>query len=204
MEKAPGIFYHSNTKQGYWFMRNTLFTFLSIVACSAVIAAEPAANSLQAQAGELVQQFVGLLKPQLKQAMAEGGPSQAIAVCADRAPGIAKSLSATSGWAVKRVSLNPRNASRAIPDSWEKAVLEEFDRRQRAGEEAASLHFGEVTGGQYRYMQAQGVEPLCLACHGKGLADATVLTLQEYYPDDTATGYSLGQVRGAISLSRSM
>jgi len=185
-------------------MRNTLFTFLSIVACKLVIAAEPGANSLQAQAGEVVRQFVALLKPQLKQAMAEGGPSQAITVCADLAPGIAESLSVASGWKVTRVSLNPRNASRAIPDSWEKTVLAEFDRRQRAGEHAESLHFGEVTGGQYRYMQAQGVEPLCLTCHGKGLADATVLTLQEYYPDDMATGYSLGQVRGAISLSRSM
>lgn len=185
-------------------MRNTLFTLLSIAACTAVFAAEPVEKPLQVQAGELAQQFVGLLKPQLKQAMEEGGPSQAIAVCADLAPGIADALSATSGWTVKRVSLNVRNASRAVPDEWEQVVLLEFDRRQRAGEEAASLHFGEVTGGQYRYMQAQGVEPLCLSCHGKGLADATELTLQEYYPDDMATGYSLGQVRGAISLSRRM
>jgi hypothetical protein len=185
-------------------MRNTLLTLLSIAACSTGLAAEPPAESLQLQAEELAQQFVGLLKPQLKQAMAEGGPSQAVAVCADVAPSIAESLSVTSGWTVKRVSLNARNASRAVPDSWEHAVLQEFDRRQQAGEEAASLRFGEVTGGQYRYLQAQGVEPLCLTCHGKELADTTVLTLREYYPDDMATGYSLGQVRGAISLYKNL
>jgi hypothetical protein len=50
-------------------------------------------------------------------------------------------------------------------------------------------------------MQAQGVEPLCLVCHGKGLSDEVKATLEEYYPDDLATGYSLGQVRGAISVS---
>ena len=53
-------------------------------------------------------------------------------------------------------------------------------------------------------MQAQAVEPLCLVCHGKGLSDEVQDALEQYYPDDTATGYSLGQVRGAISLSRDM
>jgi len=185
-------------------MRKALVILASIAACAAVFPAEPADELLQRQAEELAQQFVGLLKPQLKQAMAEGGPTQAIAVCADLAPGIADALSATSGWTVKRVSLKPRNSSRALPDSWEEDVLQEFDRRQRAGEAAASLNFAQRTGGLYRYMQAQGAEPLCLTCHGEVLADATVLSLQEYYPDDMATGYSLGQVRGAISLAKGL
>jgi hypothetical protein len=185
-------------------MRSVVFALLFIMACAAAISAEPATDSLQKTARALAQEFVGLLKPQLKRALADGGPSNAISVCADVAPGIATSLSTQSGWTVERVSLNSRNASRAIPDSWEHNVLLEFDRRQRAGEEASSISFGQVVGGQYRYMQAQGVEPLCLTCHGKGLADTTVETLQEYYPDDMATGYSLGQVRGAISLSKSL
>ncbi|MBP6725532.1 MAG: DUF3365 domain-containing protein [Halioglobus sp.] len=154
------------------------------------------------QAGALAQEFVSLLRPRLKQAMAEGGPAGAIAVCADVAPAIADSLSARSGWNVKRVSLKSRNASRAVPDDWERAVLLEFDRRQAAGEDAADISFGEVVTGQYRYMQAQGVEPLCLLCHGKGLADDVEQTLRQYYPDDWATGYSVGQVRGAISVSK--
>ena len=51
-------------------------------------------------------------------------------------------------------------------------------------------------------MQAQGVEPVCLLCHGSKLDGAVTQALQAYYPDDTATGYTLGQVRGAISLSK--
>ena len=80
----------------------------------------------------------------------------------------------------------------------------EFNRRQAEGEDAADIYFGEVVNGQYRYMQAQGVEPLCLLCHGKGLSDEVGTTLDQYYPDDWATGYSLGQVRGAISLSKKL
>jgi hypothetical protein len=174
------------------------------VVWATALAAEPGADTPDKQARELAQQFVGLLKPQLKQAMADGGATRAIAVCADKAPAIADSLSTKSGWTVKRVSLKSRNASRAVPDGWERRVLLEFDRRQAAGENAADIDFGEVVGGQYRYMQAQGVEPLCLVCHGKGLADDVQETLRQYYPDDWATGYSLGQVRGAISLSKTL
>lgn len=186
------------------FITNALFALTVLAHSTAAPAQESSAAGLARQARELAQQFVGQLKPQLKQAMGEGGPTHAIQVCADIAPTIADSLSASSGWMVKRVSLKSRNASRAVPDKWEQAVLVQFDQRQRAGEDAANISFGEISGNQYRYMQAQGVEPLCLLCHGKGLSDDVQTTLEQYYPDDWATGYSLGEVRGAISLSKSL
>ena len=182
-------------------MRRVFFTAIALAACRSALALEPESESPQAQARALAQEFVGLLKPRLKQAMDEGGPTRAIAVCADAAPAIADALSTRSGWTVERVSLKSRNASRAAPDPWERSVLLEFDRRQAAGEDAANISFGEIVGNRYRYMQAQGVEPLCLLCHGKGLADDVQETLKQYYPDDWAVGYSLGEVRGAISLS---
>ncbi len=42
--------------------------------------------------------------------------------------------------------------------------------------------------------------PLCRVCHGQKVADAVQESLEVWYPDDMATGYALGQVRGAISL----
>jgi hypothetical protein len=178
--------------------------FLIVLVCSAVIAGEPVDAELQGQAQQLAQRFVGELKPQLKQAMAEGGPTRAIEVCASMAPRIADSLSADSGWLVKRVSLKSRNASRAQPDKWEQAVLLEFDARQAAGADAATLNYSAIENGRYRYMRAQPVEPLCLVCHGENLSGPVQAVLSEYYPDDWATGYQLGQVRGAISLSRQL
>ena len=157
---------------------------------------------LEQHAQALARQFVGELKPQLQQAMRDGGPTHAIAVCSDIAPRLADALSAQSGWLVKRVSLKPRNASRAQPDAWEQTVLQDFDRRQAAGEPAAEIHRGELVGNQYRYMQAQGAGALCLTCHGTKLAPPVQAALQAYYPDDRATGYTLGQVRGAVSLTR--
>lgn len=160
----------------------------------------PPEEMLEQEARELVQQFVGQLKPQLKQAMAAGGPTHAIDVCASKAPEIADSLSATSGWRVRRISLRSRNASRATPDDWERQVLEDFDRRQSAGEKPADIHDSELTENSFRYMQAQGAGGVCLVCHGESLAKPVADSLEKYYPDDLATGYTMGQVRGAISL----
>ncbi|MEQ9465620.1 MAG: DUF3365 domain-containing protein [Haliea sp.] len=170
------------------------------VACAESRHAGDPATAVEAEAQALVQQFVGQLKPQLQQAIAEGGPAQATAVCANIAPALMDELSASSGWEVRRVSLQPRNTERAVADSWEREVLERFSAEQTAGTQAQALNYGDTVDGQYRYMQAQGVEPLCLLCHGKELAEPVKKALAEYYPEDSATGYSPGQVRGAISL----
>lgn len=161
-------------------------------------------TGLEAQASALAAEFIGRLKPQLQQAMEAGGPVNAIDVCSEQAPIIADALSAQSGWLVRRVSLRARNASRALPDTWERAVLEEFDRRQANGESPANITYSEASTGSYRYMQAQGAQGLCLVCHGQQIAPEVQQTLDQYYPDDTATGYALGQVRGAISLAKTL
>lgn len=161
-------------------------------------------GALEAEARALTTEFIGRLKPLLQQAMQAGGPVNAIDICSEQAPRIADALSAESGWLVKRVSLNARNASRALPDRWETAVLIEFDRRQAAGENPAEISYSEATHHSYRYMQAQGTAGVCLVCHGENIAPEVKQVLQQYYPDDTATGYTLGQVRGAISLAKAL
>lgn len=171
-----------------------------LLACTAVHAQPD--NELQQEASALAREFVAQLKPQLKGAMQSKGPAHAIEVCTSVAPRIADALSAESGWQVARVSLKQRNASRAMPDAWERGVLQQFDRLQAEGAKADQLKHGETVGRQYRFMQAQLVEPVCLVCHGENRSEEVNATLHQYYPDDIATGYSLGQVRGAISVSR--
>jgi hypothetical protein len=157
---------------------------------------------LQKDAMEIVKQFAGGLKPQLKEAMQEAGPLHAIEVCSRRAPAIAQSLSDKSGWNVKRVSLKARNNTTAVADEWETEVLRQFDQRQRLGEDTASITYSEIVGGQYRYMKAQAVDPICLACHGQTIAPEVLHLLDRKYPHDIARGYKIGQIRGAFSLSK--
>ena len=160
--------------------------------------------ALKNEAISIVKQFGGSLKPELKKAIKAGGPAQAISMCSEKAPAIAQRLRNDTGWYLKRVSLKPRNNQTAIPDAWETKVLQQFDQRQANGESAEKMAFAEVVDGKYRFMKAQGVEAVCLNCHGADIKPETEAALKEKYPQDKARGYTIGQIRGAFSLAKNL
>jgi hypothetical protein len=144
----------------------------------------------------------------LTDAIAAGGADGAIAVCRDKAPQMAKAASEQSGWNIRRVSLRNRNP-KAVPDAWEQAALADFDRRTAAGESPATLELAEVVSDAagkptWRYMRALPMQPMCTGCHGTPdtLSAEVSARLRELYPDDRATGYLPGQIRGAITLKK--
>jgi len=145
----------------------------------------------------------------LTEEIAKGGPESAIEVCKERAPQMAKAASEQTGWGIRRVSLLNRNP-KAVPDGWERAALEDFDRRAAAGESPATLEKGEiVTDGdhkEYRYMKALPVQQICLACHGPvdKLKPEVTSKLQALYPADKGTGYAIGQIRGAMTVRKAL
>ena len=158
-------------------------------------------TALKQEGIQIIKQFGGTLKPQLIKAMKEGGPVHAIEVCANKAPAIAKQLSQETGWNVKRVSLKARSTS-AKPDMWEEKVLKDFDAQQAAGKPAGKLMATSMKDGKFRLMKAQGVQGVCLTCHGTNIKPEVRAALLKHYPNDQATGYKLGQVRGAFSLTK--
>jgi hypothetical protein len=46
------------------------------------------------------------------------------------------------------------------------------------------------------------VQPVCIACHGprENIPAEVKLILEQKYPEDRATGFLVGDVRGAISV----
>lgn len=158
-------------------------------------------HPLRAEAASIVKRFGGQLRPALQDAMRTGGPQAAIEVCAEKAPAIAQSLSEGTGWEVRRISLKPRNVS-ALPDEWAASVLRDLDARAAAGEGVSTLFHEAEVDGEYRFVRAQAVEPVCLACHGETIAPSIKWQLDRFYPDDNATGYRLGELRGAFYLSK--
>ena len=155
-------------------------------------------------AGQLVQQ----LGAELKKEMASGGPVKAISVCKVAAPEIAGRLSRSNGVKVARVSLKTRNPLLGQPDNWEQEILARFDLRSAAGDKPESLEHGEIVnepqGRFFRYMRAIPVQPLCLSCHGGAdtLSKEVADVLAQEYPHDEARGYSVGQIRGAVTIKR--
>lgn len=157
-------------------------------------------------AKELITEFAGQLQSELKAAMENGGPIEAIAVCKERAPAIAAELSESSGWEVGRVSLKRRNATLGTPDAWETQVLESFETRLANGQPVDTLSQAEVVeddqGRAFRFMKAIPTQQLCLACHGETISEPVAQALDAHYPDDRARGFKVGDIRGAFTLSK--
>ena len=197
-------------------LRKTALSALTLALSAAVAAVSvlPALPALAADEAALLDEARKVavsIPPKLLEVLDEeirkGGPESAIGVCRDKAPQMAKAASEKTGWAIRRVSLKNRNP-KAVPDAWEKAVLEDFDRRAAAGEKPTGLEKGEVVtvDGQksYRYMKALPTQDLCLQCHGTSdrMSPATQARLIELYPDDKAVGYSAAEIRGAITIRK--
>lgn len=161
----------------------------------------------QVRARNAVADFAAALKTELSAAMQAGGPLNAIEVCNTRAPAIAEAVSLDSGMQLARVSLRNRNPGNA-PNEWQSAVLDDFAARAAAGEPLDGLSWQEtaVSDGrrEYRFMQAIPTASLCLACHGETIAPPVAEKIAKLYPEDRASGFREGDLRGAFVVTRSL
>jgi len=142
------------------------------------------------------------LKRVLKQELSTNGLESAVQACNLKAPEIAGQNS-KEGWSVSRTALKVRN-SENVPDVWEAEVLERFETKLAAGADPKTLEEATITEGAFRYMKAIPTGQVCLACHGSNIQPELKDHIQTLYPQDQATGFELGQLRGAFSLTKSM
>lgn len=192
-------------------LKNKIICLIPIVASILITACSNTGMSITSEEKEklnktarmLIAEFSGQLKPALKKSIVEGGFENAIATCATTAPKIAAQLSEKSGWNIKRVSLKARNKESAIPDSWERLALIQFEKTNNVDENAV-LEESALIAGSFRFMKAQKTQALCLGCHGRSISPSTQQALNKYYPQDHAKDYSLGEIRGAFSLTKEL
>ncbi len=151
---------------------------------------------------QIINDFQKALKQELLTAMSEGGPENAVAVCHTVAPMIADSFSTLAGIDIRRVSLKQRNRQ-YLPDSFEVSVLEKF---VAAGSDEPGTYSELVVDSgkvkHFRYMKEIKIGQLCLQCHGdpSQFAEGLKQVLTDNYPHDEATGYRIGDSRGAFSV----
>jgi hypothetical protein len=162
-------------------------------------------QSTRGIAGELL----GQLGQKLKAAMSIDGPVAAVSVCKESAPAIARQLSIANDAKVTRVGTRVRNQNMGIPNAWQKEALTQFEARLSQGEKAADIEYWQVADNghgksELRYAKAIAIQPQCLSCHGSAQDIAAPLAekLRIEYPNDQATGYSVGQLRGAVVVTR--
>jgi len=187
-------------------MKKTLTALCFAVLTSGVSAGFDEAAELD-QAKTAIAAFAGALKSELVSAMQSGGPIEAIDVCNTRAVLIGEDVSREQGMTLSRVSLKNRNPDNA-PNEWQVEVLDSFESRKAAGEAPGTLAWHEVAdtenGREFRFMKAIPTGTICLACHGQTLASPVAEQLVKLYPEDKATGYSEGDLRGAFVVTKTI
>lgn len=137
------------------------------------------------------------LSSNLQQALSEGGVKNALQFCNVVAMLLTDSLSTNYGVTLSRTSHLPRNpANRA--DSLEMASIKTYLEQVKQQEELEPQVYAEAKRIIY-HAPIRINNPLCLNCHGKVGTDITesdLKTIQELYPEDQATGFSMGDLRG--------
>ncbi len=153
---------------------------------------------------QLLQQVAG----ELMREYAMSGTLRSLEVCKYTATEVSSKISKRFGAQVRRVSLKVRNPALGTPDAWEQTQLKAFERRAADGENPAKLEVAafvnEPAGRYYRFMKAIPVSELCLNCHGPKdtLTAAAIAQIEAEYPFDRATGYAVGDIRGAVSYKK--
>ncbi|MCL2656565.1 MAG: DUF3365 domain-containing protein [Betaproteobacteria bacterium] len=181
-----------------------LLSAFSLAACvsDGPVQAQPqAAMAAQAEgrSDALANRFQKQLLDALTAAIDSKGAAGAVNVCATAAPELAEQLSKESGASVRRTALLTRNPAaqadateRRVMEGWAAAPLDEQGRPKRWS--------SQEQGGGYRYMRAIPTMPMCLACHGETIAPDVSAAIKARYPQDQATGFKQGQLRGAFSI----
>jgi hypothetical protein len=159
------------------------------VRAPAVAPPAAAADARAPRAAALLRAFQSRLQAALQEGLARG-PEAAIDACRARAPAIAAELS-PPGVEMGRTSHKLRNPANA-PRPWVAPLLA----RAVADPASARPERVELGGGRIGYVEPIRLQPTCLLCHGEMLAPPLAARIRALYPQDQATGFRVGDLRG--------
>lgn len=159
----------------------------------------PVADADAARAQAAMADLGQSLRAALQARIAQDGAVAAVAFCHDRAPLIAAEVAAKHGVRVGRTSLKQRSPANT-PSAWQRQVLDGFAAEVAHGKDAATLSHRSEDGHTLRVAKALKVEAPCLACHGprESIAPEVAKAIAAAYPEDLATGFHEGDLRGLI------
>ena len=128
------------------------------------------------------------LSGRLMQAMSQIGPAGAIKVCQSEAKTIASDVGMEANVRIGRTGVRLRNASNTSP-AWAQQLV--ADRTETAV-------FAKLSNDHAAALLPIKLQSQCLMCHGpkEQLAPEVTDELAKLYPQDQATGFSEGELRG--------
>jgi len=94
-----------------------------------------------------------------------------------------------------RSSHKLRNSGNTAPE-WVIPIMQAY-LDEPSGPEPRAI---ELADDRWGYVEPIMLQPLCLTCHGSQLAPDVAKRIAELYPDDEATGFEAGDLRGVFWL----
>lgn len=152
-------------------------------------------EEMKREAVQTFQKMQEQLFQELSTAMKEGGPVNAIGTCKTVSPEMESALS-TDTMKISRVSDKPRNENHmADPE-----VLEQMAKWKNKLDSGEKIQAAVIeTEDSVRILSPIRIaNETCLKCHGSNLSADVQAALDDNYPNDLATGYSMGELRGAF------
>ncbi len=176
-------------------MRTLLFVAFMLSVATACSKDDRELAEFAASATRRAGAFQLALRTELTQAMQQGGPAAAILVCSQRATLLATNAS-DDGQIVRRIGTRVRNVGNSPSTEDLRAINTLGERTQN---DDAPLRARGDDGRMRLYLPIRVTEA-CLTCHGDAAALAPEVReeLARRYPDDKATGYAVGDLRGAV------
>ena len=125
---------------------------------------------------------------ELTAALDSGDAGAAIAVCMEKAPGVAANVNATYGVKIGRTSHRLRNAANVAPD-WADPYVADL---------AEDPTYVAGPNGELGALLPIKLRAECQMCHGpvEGIDEGVMAAISEVYPDDQALGFVEGDLRG--------
>ncbi|MDA3942882.1 MAG: DUF3365 domain-containing protein [Bacteroidetes bacterium] len=137
------------------------------------------------------------LSAQLKSALQQEGVPFALSFCNVAALPITDSLAKLYQVDIKRVSLRNRNPDNA-PTAMEKSLLQSIDKLAVASYDGLTMVVRDQDENPV-FVQPIVVADNCLQCHGNvktQIGETNYELIKSLYPNDLATGYQVGDLRG--------
>lgn len=186
----------------------SLIMFLFIFGCSNK-QSEIDVSKYEKELSVHAQQYMKELKTVLVKNLKSGGPLQAVSVCSDTAQEMTKKYSDKNGIQIKRVSFKNRNLSNT-PDNFEKKAIQYFEELNSNNSLTKEINLIELIDEDddniVKFAKPILVDAPCLNCHGSEgqIAKEVLEVISAKYPNDKATGYKIGDLRGIISVSKKL
>lgn len=153
--------------------------------------------------------FMESLKSILVKEMQTKGIVSAVSVCSDTAQILTNNYGISKGIYIKRVSFKNRNENDA-PNKIETEALKMFEELKQKGELKETTEYFKTTeengATSVIYLKPILVQAPCLSCHGSldQIGPDVKQILQTKYPNDKAIGYQLDDLRGAVSIKKTL